>query len=75
MNDDFYQDEPTPDHLADTGKVHTIRSSGAGGRRGIGALLLVGALALTGATLLVLMLPATQPTPEIRMNELHGGDD
>lgn len=68
MNDDFYLDEPTPDHLADTGKVHTIRSGG--GRRGIGALLLVGALALTGATLLVLMLPGqTQPTPENPVNE------
>ncbi len=76
MNDEFYQDEPTPDHLADTGKVETIRPAASGGKRGIGALLMVGALVLTGATLLVLMLPGqTPPTPDNGVVEIIATSD
>lgn len=57
-------DEPIPDHLADTGRVQTVRDLPTW-RRIVGFVSLLGAAALTIATALILLTPTpVTPTPD-----------
>jgi murein DD-endopeptidase MepM/ murein hydrolase activator NlpD len=59
-----FENEPLPDHLADTGKVQAIREVPMRGMgRIIGAASLVGAVILTIATIVVVLTPTPAPPP------------
>jgi murein DD-endopeptidase MepM/ murein hydrolase activator NlpD len=60
MNQDFH--EPSGDHLADTNPIHPVKADSAGWQRVAGLLSLLGAVALTIATVIVLISPAS-PSP------------
>src|SRR5438034_219885 len=55
--------EPLPDHLADTGPIRRV-SEGAGWRRAVGFISLIGAAALTIATALLLLNGTQNPQPQ-----------
>ncbi len=63
----FDDREPLPDHLADTGPIRPIRDRSDQlpvWRRGLGLVSLLGAAALTVATLALVFLPQSEPAPE-----------
>jgi len=64
MTHPFDEFEPVPDHLADTGQVQTLRDPVPAWRRTVGLLSLLGAVALTIATIVLLVLPA-DPAPVV----------
>lgn len=73
MSDPQRFDEPTPDHLADTGPVQTVRIDednpplppAPRGQRGLGLFSLLAAMALTLAAAVLLLSPQQDtPTPE-----------
>ncbi len=65
MSYPFRDGEPLPDHLADTGPMKSIRDAGRlpAWRRAVGLFSLLGAAALTVATLVLVFGPPVQPTP------------
>lgn len=66
MSQPYMQDEPVPDHLADTGPIQPIRNnppSAPGWQKVIGLVSLVGATVLTIAAMLMMLAPAPAPQP------------
>ena len=61
MSDEFERYEPLPDHLADTGQHRPVRDTVPTWRRALGLFSLLGAVALTIATALLLISPTPAP--------------
>jgi murein DD-endopeptidase MepM/ murein hydrolase activator NlpD len=67
MSDEFERYEPLPDHLADTGPSSPVRDTVPFWRRALGLVSLLGAVALTIATALLLILPGATPVDNQRL--------
>src|SRR5690606_7650110 len=68
MSQPYMPEDPTPDHLADTGPIQTIRNPGAaqsatGWQRWLGLFSLFGATVLTIGAMLMMLLPNDAPPP------------
>jgi murein DD-endopeptidase MepM/ murein hydrolase activator NlpD len=68
MSNEFDSYEPLPDHLADTGPIHSVRDSLPLWRRLVGLLSLLGAATLTVATALLLITPGTEPSTDAQLS-------